>query len=196
MTDAKILADEPLDLLFREARTHRAWLDKNVSDTLLQAVYELAKLGPTEGNANPMRVLFVKSKEAKERLKPHLDKGNVEKTMTAPVTAIIAYDEKFYEQMSKLQPSTDAKSWYEGKDNTVVMQRSAALGGAYLMLAARALGLDCGPMSGFDADATTKEFFGGTSCKAYFLCNLGYGDGSKLRPRLPRLSFDEACKII
>lgn len=196
MTNAKIITDEALDLLFREARTFSAWQDRDVSDALLQAVYELAKLGPTEANSNPMRVTFVKSKEAKAKLKPFLAAGNVEKTMAAPVTAIIAYDTAFFENMPRLFPHVpDARSWFAGADNTVVMHRNAALGGAYLILAARALGLDCGPMSGFDAEGTTKAFFDGTAWRAYFLVNMGYGDKTKLHPRNPRLGFDEACKI-
>jgi 3-hydroxypropanoate dehydrogenase len=192
-----VIGDPAIDTLFRDARTHRAWQDKDVGDAILRAIYDLARLGPTEANTNPMRIAFVKSKAAKERLKPLLDAGNVEKTMTAPVTAIIGYDEEFYRHMPALFPhATDAKSWFEGKDNTVVMLRSAALGGAYVMIAARALGLDCGPMSGFDADGATREFFAGTRIKAYFLINIGYGDASKLKPRLPRLGFDDACRIL
>jgi len=196
MTDSKILGDEPLDLLFREARTYNGWQEKPVSDALLQAVYELAKFGPTAANTQPMRVTFVKSPEAKAKLKPHLDAGNVDKTMAAPVTAIVAYDLDFFEFMPRVFPHvTGAIDWYKGKDNTEHLLRNGSLGGAYLMLAARSLGLDCGPMSGFNIDGVSKEFFGGTKWRANFLCNLGYGDKSKLHPRSPRLSFDEACKI-
>ncbi|NBX66179.1 MAG: malonic semialdehyde reductase [Proteobacteria bacterium] len=197
MTNAKIITDEALDLIFREARTFYAWQPKEVSDTLLQAVYELAKLGPTAANSQPMRVVFVKSKDAKEKLKPHLDAGNVDKTMAAPVTAIIAYDEGFYEQMPKVFPhAPGAIDWYKGKDNAAHLLRNGSLGGAYLMLAARALGLDCGPMSGFSNAGVDKAFFDGTGWKSNFICNLGYGDTSKQYPRSPRLTFDEACKIL
>lgn len=196
MTDSKILGDEPLDLLFREARTYNGWQEKPVSDALLQAVYELAKFGPTAANTQPMRVTFVKSPEAKAKLKPHLDAGNVDKTMAAPVTAIVAYDLDFFEFMPRVFPhAPNAIDWFKGKDNTEHLLRNGSLGGAYLMLAARSLGLDCGPMSGFNIDGVSKEFFGGTKWRANFLCNLGYGDKSKLHPRSPRLSFDEACKI-
>jgi len=197
LTDAKIITDEALDLLFREARTHRAWLGKPVSDSLLQAVYELAKMGPTEANMQCMRIVFVKSKEAKDRLAPYMDKGNLEKTMTAPATAIIAYDEEFYERMKDVQPDAkDPRSWYAGKDNSVKLIRSSSLGGAYVIMAARALGLDCGPMSGFNADGIAKEFFDARACKVNFLINLGYGDASQLKPRLPRLGFDDVCQIV
>ena len=199
MTDAKIITDEALDLLFREARTHKSWLDKPVSDSLLQAVYELAKLGPTANNGQPMRIVFVKSPEAKERLKPYLDESNVEKVMTAPVTAIIAYDLEFYNHLDKLNPHAPAgaAARFEGRDNTNWLLRNSSLGGAYFMMAARALGLDCGPMSGFKMGGVTEEFFGKDKpYKANFLCNLGYGDKSKLHPRGPRLSFDDACVIL
>jgi len=198
VTDAKIITDEALDLLFREARTHRAWLDKPVSDSLLQAIYELAKMGPTEANTQPMRIVFVQSPEAKERLKSYMDKGNVDKTMSAPATAIIAYDEEFYERMGDVMPNADnARVWYAGKDNYLKMVRSSSLGGAYVIMAARALGLDCGPMSGFNADGVTKEFFADRpACRVNFMINLGYGDAAQLRPRLPRLSFDDVCRIV
>lgn len=197
MTQAKIISDEALDMVFREARTFNAWQDKDVSEALLQAVYELAKFGPTAANSQPMRVLFVKSKDAKEKLKPHLDAGNVAKTMAAPVTAILAYDENFFENMPKVFPhAPDAINWYKGKDNSDHMLRNGSLGGAYLMMAARALGLDCGPMSGFNNAGVDEAFFKGTGWKSNFLCNMGYGDASKLHPRSPRLSFDEACKIV
>ncbi len=197
MTNQKIITDEALDLIFREARTFYAWQAKDVSDTLLQAVYELAKMGPTAANSQPMRIAFVKSKGAKERLKPHLDAANVDKVMAAPVTAIVAYDTEFFEQMPKVFPhAAGAINWYKGQDNTAHLLRNGSLGGAYLMLAARALGLDCGPMSGFKNDGVDAELFSGTNWKSNFICNLGYGDAAKQYPRLPRLSFDETCKIL
>jgi len=190
MTDQRIITDEALDLLFREARTHKYWLDKPVSDSLLQAVYELAKMGPTANNSQPMRVVFVKSPDAKARLIPYLDEGNIEKVKTAPVTAIIAHDEDFYKKMG------EAGAKFEGKDMGNYLLRNGSLQGAYFMLAARALGLDCGPMSGFKLGGVTQEFLEDKKWKANFLCNLGYGDKTKLSPRGSRLSFDDACAIL
>ncbi len=190
---------EALDLIFRKARTHTAWLEKPVDDTILKQVYDLAKMGPTSANMCPMRIVFVKSREGKERLKPALSAGNVDKTMAAPVTAIFAMDIKFFELLPKLFPHADAKSWF--KDMPVAALESTALRNgslqaAYFMLAARSLGLDCGPMSGFDNAKVDAEFFAGTSVKSNFLCNLGYGDATKLYPRSPRLEFDEACRFV
>jgi len=194
----KILSDEGLDLIFRAARTHRAWRDGEVSDVLLEAIYDLAKLAPTSGNCSPMRLVFVRSKAAKERLLPALDKGNVGKTMTAPVTAIIGYDMEFYEKLPKLAPHVDARSWFVGNAPLIAETafRNGSLGGAYFILAARALGLDCGPMSGFDNAKVDAAFFPDGKIKSNFLCNLGYGDSDKLHPRAPRLDFTEACQIV
>ena len=194
-----VLSSEDLDLIFREARTHSVWLDKPVEDALLEQVYDLAKMGPTSANMCPMRIILVKSLEAKERLKPALDAGNVDKTMKAPVTAIIGMDIHFYEKLPKLFPRADAKSWFKDLPENVleyIALRNSSLQGAYFMLAARALGLDCGPMSGFDNAKVDEAFFAGTTVKSNFLCNLGYGDASKLYPRSPRLSFEEACKLV
>jgi 3-hydroxypropanoate dehydrogenase len=193
------MSNEDLDLIFRNARTHNVWLGKPVEDDLLKRVYDLAKMGPTSANMCPMRVVFVKSHEAKERLKPALVAGNVDKTMKAPVTAIIGMDIHFCEQLPKLFPHADAKAWFKDLPDNVleyIALRNSSLQGAYFMLAARALGLDCGPMSGFDNAKVDAEFFAGTSIKSNFLCNLGYGDASQLYPRSPRLSFDEACKLV
>jgi 3-hydroxypropanoate dehydrogenase len=195
---SKALSDDGLDLLFRQARTHNVWTDEPVDDGLLRRVYDLAKLGPTSANMCPMRVVFVKSKEAKEKLRPALDLGNVDKTMKAPVTAIIAMDVRFYEQLPKLFPHVDAKAWFKDLPEGVleyIALRNSSLQGAYFLLAARALGLDCGPMSGFDNAKVDAAFFAGTTVKSNFLCNLGHGDPSKLYPRSPRLSFDEACRF-
>ena len=194
----EILSDAGMDLLFRKARTHRIWQDGGIGDALLAALYELAKMGPTSGNCNPMRVVFVKSREAKERLKPFLDKGNVEKTMTAPVTAIIAYDTKFYDLLPTLSPNSDARGLYVNDPEyaAITTFRNGSLQGAYLIVAARAVGLDCGPMSGFDNAKLDKEFFPDGRFKSNFLCNLGHGDPAALKPRNPRLSFDEACNIV
>jgi len=187
-----------LDQLFRDARTHNAWRDQDVSDAVLREIVDLAKMGPTSANCSPGRFLFVKSREAKERLKPHLSEGNRDKTMKAPLCAIIGYDLDFYRHLPKLFPHTDAKSWFEGKDEKIAETafRNGTLQGAYLIMAARALGLDCGPMSGFDNKAVDREFFAGTNIKSNFLCNLGYGDPSVLLPRSPRFDFDEMAKII
>ena len=196
MTDK--LPDASLDQLFRDARTRGAWNDKDVPDSLLHELVDLVKLGPTSGNCSPARFVFVKSDEAKERLKPFLSEGNREKTMKAPVCAIIGYDLEFYEHLPRLFPHTDAKSWFEGKPEKIADTafRNSSLQGAYLILAARALGLDCGPMSGFDQAGVDQEFFAGTKVKSNFLCNLGYGDDSPLRPRSPRFDFDEIARIL
>ena len=187
-----------MDLLFREAHTYVAWFDKPVDDAVLRQVYDLAKMGPTSANMCPMRITFVKSKEAKEKLKPALDAGNVDKTMAAPATAIIGMDIRFYELMPKLYPFADAKAWFKDLPESVLEYmalRNSSLQGAYFMLAARALGLDCGPMSGFNNAKVDAAFFAGTAVKSNFLCNLGYGDKSKLHPRAPRLAFEEACRV-
>jgi 3-hydroxypropanoate dehydrogenase len=196
---SKVVGDEALSVLFRDARTYTAWLDKPVDDDLLRRVYDLAKFGPTSANMCPMRLVFVRSKAAKERLKPCLDAGNVDKTMAAPVTAIIGMDVHFFEQLPKLYPFVDAKAWFKDLPEKVleyVALRNGSLQGAYFMLAARALGLDCGPMSGFDNAKVDAAFFAGTTVKSNFLCNLGYGDASKLHPRAPRLTFEEACTVV
>jgi len=192
------LPDASLDQLFRDARTRGAWNDKDVPDSLLHELVDLVKLGPTSGNCSPGRFVFVKSGEAKERLKPFLSEGNREKTMKAPVCAIIGYDLEFYEHLPKLFPHTDAKSWFEGKPEKIADTafRNSSLQGAYLILAARGLGLDCGPMSGFDQAGVDQEFFAGTKVRSNFLCNLGYGDDSQLRPRSPRFDFDEIARIL
>ena len=192
------LAEAALDQLFRSARTFNAFLPKPVSDEQLHALYELAKFGPTSANSSPMRVVFVKSPEAKEKLKPFLSEGNRAKTLAAPVTAIIADDHEFYEKLPKLFPHADARSWFAGNKELSERTafRNATLQGAYVIMAARALGLDCGPMSGFDNAGVDQAFFAGTSIKSNFLINIGYGDSSRdLFPRSPRLSFDEACRV-
>jgi 3-hydroxypropanoate dehydrogenase len=207
------LDDAALDLIFRNARTHSAWLDKPVSDETLREIYEILKWGPTSANTSPARFIFLRGKAAKERLRPCLAPGNVEKTMTAPVTAIVAYDLKFYEKLPKLFPhSPGMRGNFEKNPQLVEVtaRRNSSLQGAYLMIAARAMGLDCGPMSGFDNAKLDEEFFGaGKECegcdqeffpeghvKSNFLCNLGYGDSAKLYPRNPRLDFNEACDIL
>jgi 3-hydroxypropanoate dehydrogenase len=192
------IKDTCLDQIFREARTHNAWLDKDVPDTLLHELVDLVKLGPTSANCSPARILFVKSQAAKDKLKPHLSEGNRDKTMQAPVCAIIGYDLDFYEHLPKLFPHTDARSWFAGNEQKIfdTAFRNGTLQGAYLVVAARALGLDCGPMSGFDNKGVDRDFFAGTNVRSNFLCNLGYGDGAKLLSRSPRFAFDEMARIL
>jgi 3-hydroxypropanoate dehydrogenase len=186
-----------LDILFRNARTHNGWLDKPVDDVLLQQAYDLAKMGPTSANCSPLRIVFVKSAEAKEKLRPCLAAGNLEKTMAAPIVALFANDLAFYDKLPKLFPHTDARSWFVGNDALIQTTafRNGSLQAAYFMLAARSLGLDCGPMSGFDNAKLDAAFFAGTTYKSNFICSIGYGDVSKLHPRGPRLDFAEACRI-
>lgn len=192
------ISDAALDQLFRKARTHNGWLPKPVSAELLREVYDLARFGPTSANSSPARFVFLTTTGAKERLRPALSAGNLDKTMAAPVTVIIAYDTEFHEHLPKLFPHKDMRSIFAG--NAALIQetafRNSSLQGAYFILAARALGLDCGPMSGFDGAKVNTEFFPDGKWKANFLCNLGYGDPSKLSPRSPRLSFEEACVIL
>jgi nitroreductase len=190
--------DEALDVIFRKARTQNKWLDKPVSPALLMAVYDLMRWGPTSANMSPARIVFVMSKEAKERLKPFLSEGNREKTMSAPVTAIIGYDVNFAEKLPKLFPhAPDAKNWFQDPAIAQVHAfRNGSLQGAYFIIAARALGLDCGPMSGFDNAGVDREFFSDSTIKSNFLCSVGYGDPAGLFARSPRLAFDEACKIL
>ena len=197
------VTSEPLDQatvnrLMVEARTHIRWQDKAVPDALLTRLVDILKMGPTSANCSPARIIFIKSVEAKERLRPLLAQGNVEKTMTAPVTAIIGHDMEFYEHLTKLFPHTDARSWFVGDEPMIEATafRNGSLQGAYLIIAARMLGLDVGPMSGFDETGVDAEFFAGTTYKSNFLCNIGYGDPVGLHPRLPRFTFDEIAKIL
>src|SRR5512141_446848 len=195
---SEMLSDTALDQLFRNARTFNAWLPKEVSDAQLHQLYELVKFGPTSANSSPLRLVFVKSPEAKAKLAPLMSDGNRAKTMAAPVTAIVASDHAFHDKLPQLFPHADAKSWFAGNQPLIdtTAFRNATLQGAYVILAARALGLDCGPMSGFDNAGVDAAFFAGTAIKSNFLCNIGHGDSAKLRPRGPRLSFDEACQIV
>ena len=187
-----------LDQLFLDARTHNAWSNREVPDELLHRLHDLFRMGPTSANCCPARIVFVKSQAAKEKLFPALAEGNRAKTMSAPVTAIIGYDLHFYEKLGKLFPNApDARSWFDKDEQTAFVSafRNGSLQGAYLIVAARALGLDCGPMSGFDNAQVDQLFFAGTAIKSNFLCNLGYGDASGVYPRNPRLDFSEACRI-
>lgn len=188
---------QALATLFGEGRTHSAWLDKPVPDSLIEQLYAQVRLGPTAVNSCPGRFVFVRTAESKEKLAPCLSKGNLEKTMSAPITVIVAYDTDFPETLAELFPFADARSWYAGQPELIAENalRNSSLQAGYLILAARALGLDTGPMSGFDAKALDEAFFAGTTWKSNLLINLGYGDASKLRDRLPRLPFDRACVL-
>jgi 3-hydroxypropanoate dehydrogenase len=189
------LDDAALKQLFLDARTHRAWLPRAVADGVLREIVELMQMGPTANNSLPVRVVFVQSKAAKERLKPHLSPGNVDKTMAAPATAIIGFDLKFYAHPPKGQDPLSG--FADAPDKAQAMAfRNGSLQGAYFMVAARSLGLDCGPMSGFESAGVDKEFFAGSGVKSNFLCNVGYGDPSALRPRGPRFDFGEIASIL
>ena len=192
-----LISQYSLEQIFIEARTHNGWLDKPIPDSILHQIYDLAKWGPTSANSSPARFFFVKTPEAKNKLLECMAPGNIEKTKTAPVTVIIAEDREFYEKLPRLFPAADARSWFVGNQALIdaTAFRNSSLQGAYLMVAARSLGLDCGPMSGFDQAKIDAAFFAGTTWKSNFICNLGYGDHSKLYPRSPRLGFEEACRI-
>jgi 3-hydroxypropanoate dehydrogenase len=206
------LDERGMDLLFRQARSHNAWLDRPVSDATLRQLYELMKWGPTSANSCPARILFLRGAQSKARLLPALSPGNVEKTRAAPVTAIIAYDLRFYERLPRLFPhNPKMREAFAGAPELVEVtaRRNSSLQGAYFILAARAVGLDCGPMSGFDNAKVDEEFFATGKCegcdeeflsqghlRSNFLCNLGYGDSTKLFPRSPRLEFEETCKVL
>lgn len=191
------LDEAGLAMLFREARTHNAWQPRPVAEEILRELYDLLRWGPTAANGCPARFVFVTTPAGKARLKPCLHPGNVEKTMAAPVTVIIAQDLRFYEKLDRLFPHTNARVWYEGKTEAIreTAFRNATLQGGYLILAARALGLDCGPMSGFDRARLDAEFFPEGTVQSNFLCNLGYGDPAGLFPQSPRLAFEEACRM-
>ena len=192
------LTDASLAQLFHDARTQNAWQDRDVPDALLRELVMLVLFGPTSANCSPARFVFVKSHEAKGRLKPFLSEGNREKTMQAPVCVILGNDLDFHEHLPALFPHTDAKSWFTGKPQKIADTafRNGTLQGGYLIMAARALGLDCGPMSGFDPAGVDAAFFAGTNVKSNFLCNLGYGDASALLPRSPRFDFDQVARIL
>ena len=187
-----------LDLLFGNARTHNVWQDRTVSEIVLRRLFDLMKMAPTSMNISPARIIFVKTEEGKEKLKPALVSGNVEKTMTAPVCAIIGHDLDCWKQLPKLFPFKDMSSLFSNNPDFVLSTafRNCSMQGAYLIIAARALGLDCGPMSGFDNDLVDKEFFSGTAVKSNFLCNIGYGRKEKLSDRAPRFNFEDVCEVI
>jgi len=191
------LGERDLNTLFMEARSYNAWSDTPVPAAMLEQIWSIARMGPTSANCSPARVVFVTSAEAKEKLRPCLMEGNVDKTMQAPVTAIIGHDMAFYERLPELFPHTDARAWFAGNEALIeeTAFRNGTLQGAYLMLAARALGLDCGPMSGFDKQKVDDAFFAGTTAKVNFMCNIGYGTDEDLFPRSPRLAFAQACRV-
>ena len=187
------------ELIFTNARSHNEWLDSDVSEEILYKLYDLMKWGPTSANCSPSRLIFIKSQDAKNRLLPYLIETNREKTSAAPVTAIVAYDISFYEHLPKLFPhSPEAKDWFSWSNDLAEQTafRNSSLQGAYFIIAARTLGLDCGPMSGFDNMELDKEFFSTSGFKSNFICNIGYGDHSKLFERSPRFEFDEICTIL
>jgi 3-hydroxypropanoate dehydrogenase len=186
------------NLLFNEARTHNGWTDQPVSDDTLRELFDLLKMAPTSANCSPARFVFLRSAESRQRLVPALLPGNLEKTLAAPVTVIVACDLAFHEQLPKLFPHADARSWFAGNEDLIkeTAFRNGTLQGAYMMLAARAVGLDCGPMSGFDKAKVDEAFFAGTTWRSNFLCNLGHGDPSKLFPRSPRFQFEDACRVL
>ena len=187
------------NLIFKEARTHNDWLDKDISNDILMEIYDLMKWGPTSANCSPTRIIFVKSKACKDRLLPFVIESNLEKTKSAPVTAIIGYDINFHDHLPKLFPhNLDAQNWFNHSIDIAeeTAFRNGSMQGAYFIIAARALGLDCGPMSGFDKEGVDNEFFRDTNIKSNFLCNLGYGDKTKLFERSPRFKFNEICEII
>lgn len=195
-----MLDDKALDRILRSARTHNGWLDKQVTDDQVRAIYELAKWGPTSANSQPARFVFVRTPAGKERLRPALSAGNTEKTMSAPVTAIVAYDTQFYEHLPKHFPhDQSAIHWFKGEGKEAVASatavRNGTLQGAYLIIAARALGLDCGAMSGFNNALVDEAFFPDGRFKTNFLCNIGYGDESKIFARSPRMAFEDACSF-
>ena len=186
------------NLLFNEARTHNGWTDQPVSDDTLRELFDLLKMAPTSANCSPARFVFLRSAESRQRLVPALLPGNLEKTLAAPVTVIVACDLAFHEQLPKLFPHADARSWFAGNEDLIreTAFRNGTLQGAYMMLAARAVGLDCGPMSGFDKAKVDEAFFAGTTWRSNFLCNLGHGDPSKLFPRSPRFQFEDSCRVL
>jgi len=193
-----MLSTDSTDILFSKARSHKAWLDQGINDNQIKQIYNLLKFAPTSGNCCPARFTFVKSEESKQKMLPSLDQGNIDKVMSAPCVVIISYDTKFYESLSILSPHNDAKASFEGKENKIknTAKFNSSLQGAYFIIATRSVGLDCFPMLGFNKEKLNQEFFPDKKNKAIFICGIGYGDESKLRPRAPRLDFEEACNIL
>ena len=193
-----MLSTDSKDILFSKARSHKAWLDQDINDSQIQQIYNLLKFAPTSGNCCPARFTFMRSEESKQKMLPSLDQGNIDKVMSAPCVVIISYDTKFYESLSILSPHNDAKASFEGKENKIknTAKFNSSLQGAYFIIATRSVGLDCCPMLGFNKEKLNQEFFPDKKNKAIFICGIGYGDESKLRPRAPRLDFEEACNIL
>ncbi|MDA8691877.1 malonic semialdehyde reductase [Candidatus Pseudothioglobus singularis] len=193
-----MLSTDNTDILFSKARSHKAWHDQDINDNQIQQIYNLLKFAPTSGNCCPARFTFVRSEESKQKMLPSLDQGNIDKVMSAPCVVIISYDTKFYESLSILSPHNDAKASFEGKENKIknTAKFNSSLQGAYFIIATRSVGLDCCPMLGFNKEKLNQEFFPDKKNKAIFICGIGYGDESKLRPRAPRLDFEEACNIL
>jgi len=193
-----MLSISNLDAIFTNARSHKGWLKKDITEQQINQIYDLLKFAPTSGNCCPARFTFIRSKEAKERLKPTLDQGNIDKAMNSPAIVVISYDTEFYQKLPYLSPHNNAKSWYEGKDKKIKSSAefNSALQGAYFIMATRSIGLDCCPMLGFNKEKLNEEFFSDNKYKAIFICGIGYGDESKLNSRAPRLDFTEACSIL
>jgi len=193
-----MLSISNLDAIFTNARSHKGWLKKDITEQQINQIYDLLKFAPTSGNCCPARFTFIRSKEAKERLKPTLDQGNIDKAMNSPAVVVISYDTEFYQKLPYLSPHNNAKSWYEGKDKKIKSSAefNSALQGAYFIMATRSIGLDCCPMLGFNKEKLNQEFFTDNKYKAIFICGIGYGDESKLHSRAPRLDFTEACNIL
>lgn len=195
---SEILTSQVFERLFTKAHTAKAWQDRPVEDGILKEIYDVMKFGPTSANACPLRITFVKTKEAKEKLKPFLSADNIDKTMAAPVTALFAQDMKFYDHLPFLYPQADARSWFAGNEKVIADTafRNSSLQAAYFMITARGFGLDCGPMSGFDAEKINAAFFPDSRFKVNFICNLGYGAAEGFYPRNPRLEFRDVCRIV
>ena len=193
-----MLSTDSTDTIFSKARSHKAWLDQDINDNQIQQIYNLLKFAPTSGNCCPARFTFVRSEESKQKMLSSLDQGNIDKVMSAPCVVIISYDTKFYESLSILSPHNDAKASFEGKENKIknTAKFNSSLQGAYFIIATRSVGLDCCPMLVFNKEKLNQEFFPDKKNKAIFICGIGYGDESKLRPRAPRLDFEEACNIL
>lgn len=193
-----MLSNKNLDTLFTKARSHKAWLNKDITNHQINQIYNLLKFAPTSGNCCPARFTFIKTNDSKNRLKPALDKGNIEQAMDAPCVVIISYDTEFYESLSILSPHSDAKANFAGKENKIknTAEFNSTLQGAYLIMASRSVGLDCCPMLGFNKETLNQEFFPDGKYKSLFICGIGYGDSSKLYERAPRLDFIEACSIV
>ena len=193
-----MLSNSSLETLFTKARSQNGWLNKDITDQQIQQLYDLLKFGPTSANSCPARFTFIRTKKAKERLKLYLDNGNIDKSMSAPAVAIISYDLEFYQKLPFLSTHNNAISWYEGKEQKIksTAELNATLQGAYFIIAARSIGLDCGPMIGFNKEKLNQGFFPNKKIKSIFICSIGYGDDTNVRPRSPRLDFEEACEIL